>query len=343
MTGNSSSSTSRLEPSLLEAIESAQENLDAATFTLPSVEVALSSFDPPATLDSFLVAFAKTLLSSSPATTEDQKALLYLYIIHILILPSLSLPSRAQPPLPPNATLTSTFLAQVLAALGAVLANEELAPDDILKEVDLDGAIFVRLVQEAAVLESSDGAEVVCKLVGEVVQKRVAAIWSLVLPNDSAPSFSLLSSLVPPFVPTSTSSLPANSLLPFSEPTFTPLLSSLKVVEDEDDSPASMPSALPRSSAFSDGPAWVGPKPALPTHLGGAPPVQLTPRERKKRDRKDQRFVVLPADVTFHCESSELMFSFFVMKVHGGNAKVCCFFNRSLGYKFEKGNYSRCG
>ncbi|TNY21481.1 DEAD/DEAH box helicase [Rhodotorula diobovata] len=280
-----------LPENIVAAVDSARSALASAVPALPEVSSAPAS----ASADEVLRSAAATFLASSPSAQES--TLLYLYLSHALLLPSVPLRARAQRIPQPSAELMSNllepflakFYASLTAAVEALPASEAQNP---LADFDLDGRIFFILLAE--VLNNADLApEKLADFLGPDVASRLESLWSS-LSGAAKPDFGALRSAAPaqstelPPVP---ETLTEETVLPYTQSIFTAHLSSVHVAVAPDSTLATLPNRLANESVFSDERGWENPRPALPTHLGGPPPPVLDYRAKKKRDRKEQRFM----------------------------------------------------
>lgn len=220
---------------------------------------------------------------------------MYLYLSHVLLLPTVSLRSRAQRiPTPSKEVMAvlEPFLTRVYASLTAAL--EALPEDERLNplvDLDLDGRIFFLLLVE--VLNGDVSPSSMADFLGPDVAPRLSSVWSSVS-GLAEPDFAALRSGMPAQsaeLAPAPEKITEESVLPYSSSVFTEHLSTVQVTVAPDSTLASLPNKLASESVFSDERGWSNPKPALPTHLGGAPPPVLDYRAKKKRDRKEQRFM----------------------------------------------------
>ncbi|GAA6028667.1 hypothetical protein JCM8097_007338 [Rhodosporidiobolus ruineniae] len=279
-----------LADNITAAIKASRAALDSGEAALPSVSSAPSS----TSLDDILASAASTFLSAH-GDKPHAASLLYLYLAHILLLPTISLRARAQriPEASKEAmAVLEPFLAGFYASLTAsVEALPEAEAANPLADLDLDGRIFFLLLLE--VLNGSAEPSSLGDLLGPDVASRLSSVWSG-LSSAPSPDFASLRSALPnqstelPPVPESPTE---PTVLPYTQSIFNAHLSSVHVSVAPDSTLASLPNKLETDSVFSDEKGWFNPKPALPTHLGGPPPPTLDPREKKKRDRKEQRFM----------------------------------------------------
>ncbi|GAA6057212.1 hypothetical protein JCM3770_003263, partial [Rhodotorula araucariae] len=280
-----------LPENITAAISAARSTLDSALPALPAVAAQPAS----ANADDILRTAAATFIASSPSAQES--TLLYLYLSHALLLPSIPLRSRAQRIPQPSAELMSSvlepflakFYASLTAAVDALPSSEAQNP---LADVDLDGRIFFILLAE--VLNNGDlSPEKLGDFLGPDVAARLESLWSS-LSSAAKPDFGALRSAVPAQsneLPPLPAGLTEETVLPYTQSIFAEHLSSVKVAVAPDSTLATLPNKLVNDSVFSDERGWENPRPALPTHLGGPPPPALDYRAKKKRDRKEQRFM----------------------------------------------------
>ncbi|ORY65665.1 hypothetical protein BCR35DRAFT_354923, partial [Leucosporidium creatinivorum] len=245
-------------------------------------------------LEDVLKSAASSFIASSTPSASTS-ALLYLFLSHALLLPTIPLSSRAQRISLPSTTLSTTlesFLTPFYASLTSSISALPL--DNSVEQVDIDGRVFYLLLLE--VLSSTE--QNVADLLGPTVFTQVSALWTSL--GQSPVDFTALKSslgsdlttttLSPP-LPTQSSTEATPSVLPFNNPTIDPYLTSVHVSSSPAPTTASIENVLEGQSNLGDEPYWENPKPVLPTHLGGPPPAALDARARKKRDRKEQRFM----------------------------------------------------
>ncbi|GAA5898544.1 hypothetical protein JCM6882_007811 [Rhodosporidiobolus microsporus] len=279
-----------LPENITAAVGAARSALSSGLAPLPAVSSAPAS----ASLDDILSSAASTFLSAH-GDKANAASLLYLYLAHILLLPTLPLRSRAQriPEASKEAIealepFLGGFYASLTAAVEALPASEASNP---LADLDIDGRIFFLLLLE--VVNSAVEPSALGDLLGPSVATRLSSLWSG-LSSAPAPDFSSLRAALPnqsTELPAPPAALTEPTVLPYTQSIFAEHLSTVHVSVSSDSTLASLPNKLEKESVFSDEKGWFNPKPALPTHLGGAPPPTLDAREKKKRDRKEQRFM----------------------------------------------------
>ncbi|GAA5961336.1 hypothetical protein JCM3765_004378 [Sporobolomyces pararoseus] len=280
-------SVEALPANITAATEAARSSLESAKLAIPSVSTPPSS----SSLDDILESAASTFLSIS-SSVPHASALLKLYLAHAYLLPTLPLRSRAQRIRKPSAelmTILEPFLAILYSSTAA--AVDSLPSSETLPELDFDGRIFFLLLLE--VLNSSQDSPVFTDLLGSEAASRLDTLWSKLSP-PSSPDFAALRSAVPSQsteLPELPAAITEPTVLEYDSPIFTAHLSDVNVSVAPDSTLATLKNQLEENSVFDDERGWVNPKPTLPTHLGGPPPPVLDIREKRKRDRKDQRFM----------------------------------------------------
>ncbi|KAG1840478.1 hypothetical protein DFJ58DRAFT_858214 [Suillus subalutaceus] len=285
---------------------------------LREASASLPSFDLRATLKdvgfSYLLAFK----------SDTQPSLLAVFIIHVLLLKSISVQDRARrlAPMKPDlfTSLIKSFLPRILRATEAVVVANDAS-------LDIDIRVFLCVLRYL----SEHPAQSLSEILGPTVAKDAEDIFSeLKLPHLN---FSCLSVS---FLPDEPYEMPIPlKLLPFSNPVFDeelsvvhiategvtlpnpiePVASSGEESDEWDDSSTSDESAdvlpSPRSSQhktsredtlFSDTQHWHNHRMAiLPKHLGGDATAPMTEWQRNRKLRSDQRFMK-----TMHDQASTL-------------------------------------
>ncbi|THH31062.1 hypothetical protein EUX98_g3125 [Antrodiella citrinella] len=212
--------------------------------------------------------------------------LLFAFVAHSLITPTLSVEERARPmqSIDPkmNSMLKDVFLPRVFAALLKVPRGSA---------VDIDGRVFSDLLH--CVLCNS--ALSLDDILGADIAARVNSIWSkLSLPEVHISS--LVTEFEIPEIPSpvsSPSSLPEPfGVLPFSNPVFDDILEPIDVdIDDEDEDDIQAATHFNFGEQFVDASHWHNHRRAiLPKHLGGETPQAMDARQRMKQLRRDQNF-----------------------------------------------------
>lgn len=280
-------SASHLTPSIVAGIGLAREALDEAEaewIKIDSVPASSSQLD--------ILSHSASIFLAQPSVASDPLAasFLFVYLAHAALLETIPLAARAQ--LLPTASpgleqyLETTFLPTLYKSVTASV--DSLPEDDVVTSLDLDGRIFFLLLIDALTSETSFS-----DLLGPTFAS-VSDQWAAL----AQPAFdvSTLRTAFPTPVlapaPTSGASSSETTLLPFSHPIFDAHLTGVHVsTSSAPTAGTTTTSSLSADTIFLDSTPWHAAKPVLPTHLGGPPPVQLDARERKKKDRRDQRYL----------------------------------------------------
>lgn len=273
--------SSALPPPILAATNASREALDAATispFSPASEPSSASSSDLLSNAAQTFLGIQSDALSSS---------LLFIYLAHAALLDSIPLASRAQRLPTPSAELSTyldtTFLPTLYQSLSATI--DALPLQAPFPSLDLDGRLFFLLLLETLVSSAP-----LSDILGPTALETATAQWTALgqSPIDLSvlrTRFSSESTFLPPLP-----AVEASTLLPFSNPAFDSHLSGVHVSVSDKATNASTTNELDADTVFDDTTYWHSPKPLLPTHQGGPAPVQLDARQRKKRDRKEQRY-----------------------------------------------------
>lgn len=270
-----------LLPSILLTADEAHELMNSKIVpAFRSISTPISSSQ-----NDIIESASKSFLAS---TSDDPLAssFLHLYLAHISLLSAIPLSSRAQilPKISEELTkyLTKEFLPKLYGCISQTV--ETLPALEALPFFDLDGRLFGLLM-----LEVLTSASPLSDILGPIIIDKLATsfpslpILNLDLLRSKFPSES---NQLPPLPPPKPS-----TLLPFSNETFNSHFTSVHVSISEALTPSSTINKLDRDTSFDDERVYVGPKPQLLSQHGTAPPVQLDARERKKRDRKEQRYM----------------------------------------------------
>lgn len=270
-----------LLPSVLLAADEAHDLLNSKLVVHSEAISTPTSSSQNDILESASKSFL-ALTSDDPLATS----FLHLYLAHIALLSVTPLSSRAQilPKISEDLTnyLTKDFLPKLYNCISQTV--ETLPALEPLPFFDLDGRLFALLVLE--VLTSSSPLS---DILGPTIINSLSTsfpslpILNLELLRSKFPSES---NELPPLSP-----IKPATLLPFSNETFNSHFTSVHVSTSEALTPSSTINKLDRDTSFDDERVYIGPKPQLLSQYGTAPPVQLDARERKKRDRKEQRYM----------------------------------------------------
>ncbi|THH15047.1 hypothetical protein EW146_g5371 [Bondarzewia mesenterica] len=252
------------------------------------VPVIPASSERELAIDSLLTDFSKLLLLASH-TNEASSELVYLFVLHCILVKTLSVDERARPleRLHPDLTkcLLHSFLPHAYLALETLGSNSGII-------LDVDGRVFISLI--AFVVSHMDTS--LSGLVGDELHSRLQKIWLAA----RAPPVALnkLASRFPN--PSNNLDLvaaanmePSIALLPFDNPVFDSELAAVHVTVAE--SNASLPPTrleFSQGTAFTDTKHWHNHKRSiLPKHLGGEAPKPATAWQRQRRLRTEQFFM----------------------------------------------------
>ncbi|TRM63126.1 hypothetical protein BD626DRAFT_495574 [Schizophyllum amplum] len=231
-----------------------------------------------------LVEFIKRLLDRG-ANTKFFKELLYIFVAHLQLLPSLSVAERAQhvrhvhPKL--KTLLLEEFLPVALSVAGPLHAI-----------TDVDGHIYVALLGAVIDGVSPD----LSHLLGNDRDERIRGLWK----DACCPAVDLVA-FARHFACPMASSKPraivsedVYAVLPFHEPTFDEHLSDIRVPtsEEQEGLLAGVPVKYARGVLFADVHHWHNNRSILPSHLGGKPAEKKSTNawQRSRQLRSEQRF-----------------------------------------------------
>lgn len=272
-----------------EALETLNALASSTTAGLLAGADALVAPESPSM--AHIVATASKLFLSLDSTKASplDSTLLFLYLAHLLLIQHLSLAARAQC-LPAfsealGSYLEASFLPPLYASLAATVGTFDVTQE--MDDFDVDGRIFLILATEVA-----GGATNLEDLLGPQIYAAAQDQWTAL--GQAPVDLSLLQKSFPqdgvaPVAPIDDES--PLTLLPFSNDVFDSHFTSVHIAVSDAKTVASTPNRLDADTVFSDTTYWQNPKPVLPTHQGGAPPPVLDARQRKKRDRKEQRYM----------------------------------------------------
>ncbi|KAI5888019.1 P-loop containing nucleoside triphosphate hydrolase protein [Schizophyllum commune H4-8] len=227
-----------------------------------------------------------TIVLKKGRITPFVAELLYVFVAHLIILPSLSVSDRAQLPSLLHPKLEAALLNDFLPCVYEAAAG--LACID-----DVDGRVYTALLSAIV----NDGHQTaLANVIGSPEAARIQALWQQANgPRIDMSSFARRFSCLDKST-TSTSACSTDdgsyALLPFHEPTFDEHLSDIRVPTADETETSVVPTKYARGVIFADVHHWHNNRSILPSHLGGKPAVkrQLTPWQRKKELRAEQRF-----------------------------------------------------
>lgn len=247
----------------------------------------MTGHNPRASTDFCLTKVAQ-LYQASPAAETAPIELLFSFIVHCILLESLSAAERARHlvelhPQLINICLNS-FLPEILVDTGIVVSLYDTF-------FDVDGRIWLALVAFLMEKQSLPMEEIL----GCTVFNRIEAIWSsLQLPSVD---FGALSTRFPSpplsLMRTETAPEPLR-LLPFSNDVFNKELSAVHVtVEDDVDEEAETAPQFDfgQGILFADTQHWHNNHAILPKYLGGEDPKPIDEKQRRRTLKWEQRFM----------------------------------------------------
>ncbi|TFK38254.1 hypothetical protein BDQ12DRAFT_684235 [Crucibulum laeve] len=219
--------------------------------------------------------------------------ILYLFIAHCLILPSLSVQDRARPADALNAELndivTNKFLPAMLFTINDVISPLQMA-------FDLDGRIFSSLIRFIV----SKSTSVLAQLIGQAICDGVEEIFSFLGvsgPVLNLPRFAAHYPLPPLLASTlacqnEPSDIKSFRLLAFNNSVINDSLAELSVqTSTTEESEPQSPAHLDFGQIFADTQHWHNQKSLLPSHLGGPKPKAKDERQHRRELRSNQRFM----------------------------------------------------
>ncbi|KAJ3508807.1 hypothetical protein NLJ89_g5555 [Agrocybe chaxingu] len=281
-----SSSLAKLHLAFSPIIRQAQTELATSFLQHFDDDVGESNLCQPTVTDSQEqmndVEFFRDILQFTRASVEPE--IVYLFIAHSLLTPSLSIHERAQPqkilPAELQANITDVFLPRVFVHAANLVASGRGC-------LEVDGRIFSALIY-VVLLKSRSLSDVI----GSRAYTEVQRIWErLAGPAVDFAKFAARygSAVAPPHSPATIANLETYQLLPFSHPVFDRQLADVYVETEREsaDAPSSPLSQSP-ATTFRDTRHWHNQKSILPPHLGGSRPSG-PPNPRKLK--ADQRFM----------------------------------------------------
>ncbi|CAK5280839.1 unnamed protein product [Mycena citricolor] len=243
----------------------ARKELDEALRDQFESSLALNALNPPMSVPLHAQTVFLARIRNKLEDSDLVRELLFVFLTHVVLLPSLPLSDRAQPIHHLHSHVQTYLLDTFLPAVFSVLA---VAP------LEVDGRVFAALL---AYIVSNP-----TKCISEIVPgiEEFAAQWSL-----SMPVFRVLQRYATSIcdekldVPH-----PVYEVLPFHHPA----LDTLPLVDD----PSSMDTRDAPSSVYSDAKHWHNDQSILPRYLGGQDRPVLSAWEKQRRNRGNQLFMV---------------------------------------------------
>lgn len=233
-----------------------------------------------------MASFLREAQILSPMEQQAPPEIIYLFLIHLLLIPSLKIHQRAQTPrgLPPSLenVLRHHFLLPVFRNMAILLASRH-------QIIDIDGTIYTALI--ALVL--SRPLQDIGSIVGDTLQHKAQAIWKNI--QGPALNFDLFRSQYRPDIglsvtPRCTDPKEPRPLLPFTNPVFDDEFSIFWPDTDtvlEADSSSCSENLI----KWSNDRHWHNQKSILPRHLGGGETKPTDPKALRRMLRSNQRFM----------------------------------------------------
>jgi hypothetical protein len=225
------------------------------------------------------------------ASTSIPIELLYIFMLHCILLPDISVRERARQLEDLNPALLQIILDDFLPPMMLAITRS-LTSSMPAVPFDMDGKVFCSLIRFSTINHS----EPMSTLVGEPAYSLLAELWDQI----GSPSVNLSNFAARFPHPASSSALNTSPkgehyhrLLSFDNDVFSTELSLVHVpVSDDDDLPS-----LPeldfggRGTQFSDTQHWHNQRAILPAYLGGSDSKPLDERARRRMLRSNQRFM----------------------------------------------------
>ena len=250
---------------------------------LPLATFAPQRQQAPTTDEARFAQMLERTISALGVRAVEMKEILFAFLAHLIIVPTLTIQQRAQTlvTLHPllNEMLVNIFLPAAFLAVESVLAFGKL---------EVDGHIFVALLKFAMERADLSPAEVF----GDEVCSRLEVLWAST--SLGRCEFAALAARFPSPVESSANAVnpqPVRMLLPFTNPVFDEHLAAVRVDVEEED-PPDVVTHLDFDTVFNDVYHWHNHKRSiLPAHLGGETYQPLDARQRFRMLRSAQRFM----------------------------------------------------
>jgi hypothetical protein len=215
-----------------------------------------------------------------------------LFLLHIIILPSLPVSERARPHDDLHEDLVAMLVGTFLPNINTVMASFILKSN---RFVDIDGRVFTRILRYT-ISNCHRQTNALTELVGPDISSRLETTWRSV--NAPPPDFMKLSTCFPNRGDPGPSSAASDgpkpfTLLPFHNHIFDEELAVVHVkVSDEDQTSSSPCLEFCQGTPFADTKHWhANHRAILPKHLGGEGRKDADERSRQWRLRREQRFM----------------------------------------------------
>ncbi|KAJ7511822.1 hypothetical protein B0H11DRAFT_2268815 [Mycena galericulata] len=265
-----------LSENFIRAVEQATLSILDAEMTTHTRPFSLRSLETSQSMKLRMIEFSRQVVRDPPPDLCLE--LLYVFLLHVAILPELSLLERAQP-------------CQHLSGDLTVLLSDGFLPKAFFLAsalpFDIDGRVLVSLISAFITHPSLSVPEIV----GHNAYGEVQAVWNhLSIPIPDLSVFRTRYTSQVTNTPTATGAPSAYKLLPFTRQTVSSLLWPDAAVEDEEI--LTLNTRLAFGVPFTDTKHWHNTKSILPQHLGGDVPRRaLDERQRRRENRSNQRFM----------------------------------------------------
>lgn len=213
----------------------------------------------------------------------------YLFIVHCLLLPNLSVQERGHVPHDLPSQLASIISREFYPALFREVAVL-LAGSDF--QFDIDGTIFLMLI---AFCGSHRASVDLSSVVGSIIIARAQEIWcTLEGPALNFEAFYTRYPIPSDFSDIQHRRIEPHRLLKFHNPVFEGDMSQICISTSDADADIDSPSSgFENETIFADTQHWHSTRTILPTYLGGSKPKPTDERSRRRNLRSDQRFMAV--------------------------------------------------
>ncbi|KAF8812130.1 P-loop containing nucleoside triphosphate hydrolase protein [Phlegmacium glaucopus] len=215
---------------------------------------------------------------------------IYLFIVHCLLLPNLTVQERGHVhqvlPSQLDQIISQNFLPALFHEVAVLLAGCDF-------QFDMDGTIFIMLI---AFCGSQGSSADLSHVVGSVIITQAQAIWCAL--KGPALDFEAFYARYPipkdHFSHIQHRKIEPHRLLRFHNPVFDGDMSQISTSTPGNDTDIDLPSSeFGNETIFSDTQHWHGMKTILPSHLGGSKPISKDEYSKRRILRSEQRFMAL--------------------------------------------------
>ncbi|KAF8155693.1 hypothetical protein B0H34DRAFT_506081 [Crassisporium funariophilum] len=255
--------------------------------TSPILRISNRSVEPAGQID---ILHKVDILESIETGVPPE--IIYLFIVHCLILPNLSVQERAQTLPSLSQELVQLLTRNFFPTLFLKLANLLSSLDYVF---ELDGTIFSKLI---ATYYSADKFEI-STFFGPMVHVAAQSVWlSLGAPPLDFPGFAARYPLPqePQISPDSPhQKMEPYNLLPFNNIVFDEKMTAVRIpsTEGTEANLQMSPLQFEKGTIFADTQHWHNQRTILPSHLGGSKPKPTDERAKRRQLRSDQKFMAI--------------------------------------------------